>query len=242
MLHFRPSPRPSLPPPRGGFHRLLTPSPSPTRPPLAPSRPPPRRLSSPPSSKSPRAAPRRRHRARTSARRTERPRLHLRPERPERLPDHLPDARVLAENFGVTLAWCGCPPSPSRSWYTSTWPLVAAPAPMPMVGTSSAAVAAAATAPGTHSRTIAKHPASAAHRAIDHLHRLVVAPPLGPEPAEDGDGLRGEADVAHHSDAGVDERPGGVDARGPGPRASPRPCPLLQKPRRGRHACAGLRS
>ena len=78
------------------------------------------------------------------------------------------------------------------------------------------------------------------NRAIDHLHRLVVAPTLGPEPAEDGDGLRGEADVAHHRDAGVDERPGGVDATRPTALELHRVhAPLLQKPRRGRHRVRG---
>ena len=57
------------------------------------------------------------------------------------------------------MAWCGCCIMPSRSWYTSTCPLVASPAPMPIVGTDVAAVTAAATVLGTHSMTMAKHPA-----------------------------------------------------------------------------------
>ena len=41
-----------------------------------------------------------------------------------------------------------------------TWPLQCGPAPIPMVGMDSSLVTAAATTGGTHSSTIAKHPAS----------------------------------------------------------------------------------
>ena len=136
LLHFRvASPRSVPPSPRGGFHRLLTPLPLPhpaparalerlrgachPRPPQSPREP--LRVASS-------SAPRRVRVGRKP------PRLHLRPERPERLPDHLPDARVLLRELRRDLGVVRCPPSPSRSWYTSTWPLVAAPAPMPMVG------------------------------------------------------------------------------------------------------------
>mmetsp|Transcript_22923 Transcript_22923/g.55491 ORF Transcript_22923/g.55491 Transcript_22923/m.55491 type:complete len:224 (-) Transcript_22923:386-1057(-) len=54
----------------------------------------------------------------------------------------------------------GAPEAPSMSSHTSTWPEVPLPAPMPMVGVRSWLVTNSATSAGTHSNTIAKHPAS----------------------------------------------------------------------------------
>ena len=101
---------------------------------------------------------------------------------------------------------------PSRSWKTRTWPEVEGPAPMPIVGISSLATIASVIAAGTASKTIAKQPTDCSARAssqswIASLRGLA----LGFVAAERGGGLRGQADVAHHRDAGADDRPGALD-------------------------------
>ena len=74
---------------------------------------------------------------------------------------------------------------------------------MPTVGMSSSAVTCLASSPGTISSTTAKAPASATAWASASTCFGVVAAALDPVAAELVLALRGEADVAHHRDAGV---------------------------------------
>ena len=96
---------------------------------------------------------------------------------------------------------------PSRSWNTSTWPSVAGPAPIPITGISSRAISVSATAAGIASNTIEKHPACLQReRVAGDRHGPLGGAALRAVAAQRGGGLRGEPDVAHHRDAGVDDR------------------------------------
>ena len=87
---------------------------------------------------------------------------------------------------------------------------------MPIVGTATVSVTIRATPSGTASSTIAKQPASASATASStSLPRGVELLALHLEAAERVDGLRREADVAHHRDLGVEDRPDRFDAFAP---------------------------
>ena len=96
---------------------------------------------------------------------------------------------------------------PSTSWYTSTWPSQPGPAPMPTVGTSTASVTIRATSSGTPSSTMAKQPAAArALASATSSSAALVLAALHLEATHGVDGLRGEPEVSHHGDLGVDDR------------------------------------
>ncbi len=96
---------------------------------------------------------------------------------------------------------------PSTSWNTSTWPSHCGPAPMPMVGTS--------TALGDHAGHLVGHalehdgeaPGVGQRLGVGHEpQRGLLLAALHLEAAHGVHRLRGEAEVAHHRDLGVDER------------------------------------
>ena len=84
---------------------------------------------------------------------------------------------------------------------------------MPIVGTGISRVISAASASGTHSSTMAKHPASArACRVLEDLARGFGLAPLDLEAAELAVRLRRQPDVTHHRDVGREDRlDGGED-------------------------------
>src|SRR5258708_1759186 len=97
------------------------------------------------------------------------------------------------------------------SWKTRTWPSHEGPAPIPIVGTGIVRVISAARPSGTHSSTIAKHPAGGRGAAVleDLLRRVGVAPRAF-DPAELAVGLGRQPEVAHDGDVG---RENGFDRR-----------------------------
>src|SRR5262249_35612582 len=96
---------------------------------------------------------------------------------------------------------------PITSWKTRTWPSQAGPAPIPIVGIGMERVICAARSAGTHSRTTAKHPASASAAAAG---RICPAAPLAApwtfEPTELAVGLGRQPDVPHHGDVRGEDR------------------------------------
>ena len=117
-------------------------------------------------------------------------------------------ARIVPRRSAYGRAWRGTKdPRPSTSVMTWICPAQPAPAPIPMVGMRRRAVIAAASCSGTSSRTTAKAPASwTASASWSERSRLLAALALHPDLAQRVDGLRGEADVAHHRDPGLDQR------------------------------------
>ena len=84
---------------------------------------------------------------------------------------------------------------------------------MPIVGTATVSVTRRATASGTHSSTMREAPGVGERdRVVDDRPRGLEVLALHPEPAERVDRLRGEAEVAHHRDLGVEDRLHRVEA------------------------------
>ena len=84
---------------------------------------------------------------------------------------------------------------------------------MPMVGIETRSVISAASSAGTHSSTM-REAAGLLERdgLVDQAPRVVGVLPLQLEAAEGVDRLRGEADVAHDRDLGVEDGFDGLDA------------------------------
>ena len=108
-------------------------------------------------------------------------------------------------------------------------------APMPITGIVSSGMSAAATAAGIASNTIEKQPACLQReRVAGEPERPLGGAALSAIAAERGRGLRREADVAHHRDAGVDDRAGTLDAGAAALELDGVAACLLDEPLRGR--------
>ena len=101
---------------------------------------------------------------------------------------------------------------PSRSWKTSTWPSVAGPAPIPITGTSMLRHERLGDRCGNRLEDDREAAGRLQRqRLLGELRRRLGGLALGLEAAEGGGGLRRQADVAHHRDAGADDRPRPLD-------------------------------